>query len=332
MGEIYKGSGFNKNHIGECKDGIIYSGHGIGKEFIGTYGNNCIYDKYKNMVGTYSNGQIFSGSGFGASQVGEYNGGAIYRGCGMGKSLVGEYSDEPAGAAAYLLLSFPSASANTQTSPHSSLNINCTTQETRSQKHGKNTFAGSTIFVYLYLACISYCFVKSSEIYYFLNKYDLPIVFLASLIIFFIQWKMHIKKNYSILPVAIIYSLITILYYILYKFIFNYFFNDINLVLDENYMLLLLYAIIYSVPIALMAFIVDFLANTDVSILICMYNCRTIIAFLLFKGFLNEISLIKTTELNFFEAIIVKPFVFVITLAYYILCYLAVVYLTKIDD
>lgn len=326
MGGIYKGFGLSRTQVGEYEDGIIYSGHGLGREIIGSYDQDCIYDESKSIVGKYYDGQIFSGTGFGASQIGEYSNGAIYSDWGLSKSQVGEYTGGPAGAAAYLLLNLASLPSPSSIASSSSVALGTYKKPTYI-----STQSETTIFDYIYslfiIICFVFCIIMYPKFVDFINKYEFPIVFIIILIIFFLSWKKCVKSNFTVLLAAAIYSLITFGDYILYKVIVCHFFNELNLVLNENYFQLFLCVIIYSIITGLTAYIIYFCTNTAISFYIYGCNNIIIVAFLLLKGFFNEIHLILITDIGFFEAFLVKPVVFIITLAWYIFCYTVVLFI-----
>lgn len=100
MGRIYLGTGGNTTHVGSCENGYIYSLN----DTIGYYESGKIYNKNKAYVGSYGGNSIYDSKG---SRVGSYDDGSEYNQhlyVMYGKERVGSYTDNPAEAAALVLL------------------------------------------------------------------------------------------------------------------------------------------------------------------------------------------------------------------------------------
>ena len=108
MGSFYSGFGGHKSHLGHCEDGIIYSG----RTPIGRYENGNIYNQFKEHVGSYGGGSIYDAFG---THIASYDGGSVYNkylNAVVGREQVGSYEDNPAEAAALVLLFLGGNSVN----------------------------------------------------------------------------------------------------------------------------------------------------------------------------------------------------------------------------
>lgn len=100
MGSFYSGFGAHKSHLGHCEEGIIYSG----QTPIGRYENGNIYNQFKEHVGSYSGGSIYNQF---HEHIASYANGIVYNkylNVAVGKEQVGSYEEDPAEAAALVLL------------------------------------------------------------------------------------------------------------------------------------------------------------------------------------------------------------------------------------
>lgn len=103
MGSFYSGFGFGKTFLGYCEDGIVYSGSGKGNP-IGRYENGSVYNQFKEHVGSYSGGSIYNQF---HEHIASYDNGIVYNkylNVAFGKEQIGSYEDNPAEAAALVLL------------------------------------------------------------------------------------------------------------------------------------------------------------------------------------------------------------------------------------
>ena len=103
MGNFYSGFGWGKSFLGHCDDGIIYSGSGNSTP-IGRYEDGNIYNGFKKNIGSYCGGSIYDAFG---THIASYDNGIVYNkysNAAFGREQVGSYEDNPAEAAALVLL------------------------------------------------------------------------------------------------------------------------------------------------------------------------------------------------------------------------------------
>lgn len=167
MGSFYSGFGGHKSHLGHCEDGIIYSGNG-NKTPVGRYENGSIYNQFKEYVGSYSGGSIYNSS---KTHIASYDGGTVYNSylnATVGREQIGSYDDNPAEAAALVLL-FSSQTAinsgnnttesNTNESYDNQSNVNTTDYSSSDESGGFFSFIFS-LLLFLIMAIVKFIFVK----------------------------------------------------------------------------------------------------------------------------------------------------------------------------
>ena len=123
MGSFYSGFGGHKSHLGHCEDGIIYSG----RTPIGRYENGNVYNQFKEHIGSYSGGSIYNQF---HEHIASYDNGIVYNkylNVAVGKEQVGSYEDNPAEAAALVLLFLGGNAVNGDRSEESTNTTSSTT-------------------------------------------------------------------------------------------------------------------------------------------------------------------------------------------------------------
>lgn len=167
MGSFYLGFGGHKSHLGHCEDGIIYSGSG-NRTPIGRYENGSIYNQFKEYVGSYSGGSIYNSS---RTHVASYDGGTVYNrylNATVGREQIGSYDDNPAEAAALVLLFLSETATNSgNTTTESNINesyvnesFDNTTYYSSSDEDGGFFSLILSLLLSLLIAIVKFIFVK----------------------------------------------------------------------------------------------------------------------------------------------------------------------------
>lgn len=167
MGSFYLGFGGHKSHLGHCEDGIIYSGSG-NRTPIGRYENGSIYNQFKEYVGSYSGGSIYNSS---RTHVASYDGGTVYNrylNATVGREQIGSYDDNPAEAAALVLLFLSETATNSgNTTTESNINESYVNESFDNTTYYSSSDEGGGFFSFilslllsLLIAIVKFVFVK----------------------------------------------------------------------------------------------------------------------------------------------------------------------------